>query len=83
MWDRGGGEKINLNLYGRQLRLRGTRLDGSKFEQMVDCDNENITKIPLLREFLDDDDIQEISVFSLNIGFSQSYSKMLKDGANP
>jgi hypothetical protein len=42
------------------------------------CDSDNLAKTPLMEAFINDQDIQEMTITSANIGFSRTFTKIFE-----
>ena len=63
------------DIYSEELTLRQEGMFGkhtSKIHQ------EELQKIPLLKAFWEDNDVQEITIVSTNFGFIKTFSKSYK-----
>jgi len=71
---------MNLDLYEREIYHEGYSVFtyGETVSGTVDYE-ELSQKFPVLKAFLDDDDLQEIRIVSANIGFSRIYCKRFKN----
>lgn len=67
---------MNLELYENKIWEKGTGIFG-KYDWR-EVSPEELRKIPLIKSFLDDDDIQEITVCSGNFGFVKTFQKRYK-----
>lgn len=67
---------MNLEIYQDKLRERGSSVFRGQFDALVGI--EDIQGPEILNAFLEDDDIQEITVTSTNIGFTRTITKMYR-----
>jgi hypothetical protein len=65
---------LNLAMYGPTIRCKTkSMISGEHTEDVDHCDP--LLDIPVLQEFLRDDDLQEIVVVSTNFGFIRTFTK--------
>lgn len=66
---------MNLKIYKPEITCKGdSMLSGSTVEEIAHSEP-RLEKIPILREFMADDDLQEITVCSTNFGFVKTFTK--------
>ena len=71
--------KINLDLYSEMISVKVVSMLSGKYEYVVPY--LELDESPILTHWLRDDDLQEITVCSTNIGFCRTYSKQYKRGS--
>ena len=70
---------INEAIYQRQLRLKGSGVFRGEHSEFVEVDDENLPwDAKIIEAFLSDDDIQEITIVSANIGFVKTLTKQYR-----
>lgn len=69
---------INEKIYTRKLRYQNNSVFEKRDEIVEIGDDCGLWDIPLVIEFLKDDDIQEISIISSCIGFIKTLTKQYK-----
>lgn len=70
---------MNENLYERTIYHTGMSVftGGKEVSGEIDVDRMPV-QIPLIKAFLEDDDIQEITITSGSVGFVRTYAKRFK-----
>lgn len=67
---------INEAMYQRTLRLQNAGMISGQFDETVEVGDDNLPwDAPIIAAFLADDDIQEITITSTNIGFVKTLTK--------
>lgn len=66
------------DLYKPEILHKGFSVFSGGAETKGVCFVADLPKTGIIRAFLEDDDIQEITVTSGNIGFSRTYTKQFK-----
>lgn len=66
---------MNLGIYKPEIRERRSSILTGEGEQMIPHDDEGLNRIAVIKAFLDDDDLQEMTVCSTNIGFVRTFRK--------
>lgn len=74
---------MNLEIYSDSIREKGTTLIRGKVERFVTYQDMLKHESPIIQEFLKDDDIQEISVCSTNLGIALTYTKVYRSASKP
>lgn len=66
---------MNLELYKAEVLMKGTSAIAGVQKEFIPYKYTALPQTPLIKAFLDDDDIQEITVCSSNIGFVRTFQK--------
>ena len=70
---------MNLEIYSPIVRLTNVGATSGNFEEYADYGELTYGDSPILREFFNDDDVQEITIVSSNIGFIKTFRKFYKE----
>jgi len=73
------GEKMNLDTYYPKIRIISNSALGGKQDRFEDYDNSWFNNIPTVKAWLEDNDLQELTVCSGNIGFVYTFRKFYKE----
>ena len=65
-----------MSKYSGQIEEDWTNKDGKKSRRIVE--SEQLTHLPLIKAFLKDEEIKEMTIVSANIGFTRTYRKFIK-----
>jgi len=68
-------------VYEQAIWTKGISWFG-KDEEWVRLEIKDLPDLPLIKSFLEDDDIQQIKIVSTNIGFVRDYQKRYKKNEN-
>ena len=68
---------MDTEIYQEELRCTSKSFFGES-DKMVKYTEIGAENIPILKAFLEDNDIQEIKLVSTNIGFIKSYTKVYR-----
>ena len=67
------------DLYQKQIRLQNKSMISGTYDKLVDADAPELpTDMPIIKAWLDDDDIQEITIVSASVGFIKTFTKQYK-----
>lgn len=70
---------MNLQHYQPEIRVRSKSMLTGETDTKVH--HSELPEIPVIREWLADDDLQEITVISTNIGFVKTFTKQFSASA--
>ena len=69
---------MNLELYEPEITVRSESILTGKTEKVLNYDDKLIQSKPILKAWLEDDEIQEIQITSTCCGFIKTFTKSYK-----
>jgi hypothetical protein len=71
---------INEQIYKRTLRLKSASVISGVYEKEVEVGDESLPwELPIIAAFIADDELQEMTICSTNIGFVKTLRKFYRD----
>lgn len=67
---------MNLEIYQPEIRMESTTGIYGKIDQLIHF--EKLRTTPVIRAFLEDDDLRTMTICSTNIGFVKTLTKYLR-----
>ena len=69
---------MDLETYQPKLKYRSNSVISGEIESEIEHSDPIFNSIPVLKAFIEDNDLQEITVTSTNIGFVKTFRKQFK-----
>ena len=68
---------MNLKIYKKDLRYKNSGILSGQKDILINYKNK-IFNIPVMKEFLNDNDLQEITIISTCVGFKKTFTKIYR-----
>ena len=69
---------MNLEIYKPEITVKSKSVLSGETEKILNYDDEWIQSMPILKAWIEDDEIQQIQIVSTNIGFIKTFTKSYK-----
>lgn len=69
---------MNIEIYEPEITCKSVSVITGTIEEKIPHTNHCFEKLAVLREFMADDDLQEMTVCSTNIGFVKTFRKQYR-----